>query len=283
MTSLIESASSVDFKAAMDTAERLSSLLCGYGEDGSINPQQSSLIALDDDLWKELYLLPTPPLSPECLNSTSSSNTHVDPPSNVQGAVGGAGLYTNMMEYDQMMDVLEEAERVLGDSQQSFQQDLLLQDCMWSGGNYADGLLSTTANPTLAAVPTKSSSAGCTNTTIAEGSSCHEPNDEALDESQCSNPEPEPDCVEPSAVFPVLRNSTDAAKKTSTHKSSSSASSMRSHASMSSSESGQLMSVAFILWAISYPYKFNYINFLYLVLIHFLFCFFRRRNRRSDS
>ncbi len=249
MTSLIESASSVDFKSAMETAERLSSLLCGYGEDGSINPQQSSLIALDDDLWKELYLLPTPPLSPECLNSTSSSNTHVEPPSNAQEP--GAGLYANMMEYDQMMDVLEEAERVLGDSQQSFQQDLLLQDCMWSGGNYADGLLSTTANPTLAAVPTKGSSGGCTDTTIVEGSSCHEPTDAALDENQCSNPEPEPDCVEPSAVFPVLRNSADAARKTSTHKPSSS---MRSQASMSSSESGQSESVAFILWAISsYP------------------------------
>lgn len=234
MASLIEN-NSTDFKAAMETADKLSSLLCGY-EDGTTNSQPSSMIALDDDLWKELYLLPTPPLSPECLSTTDSTGTSTREEVSDAGG-GGDGLYVNMMEYDQMMDVLEEAERVLTDSQQSYQQDLLLQDCMWSGGSCVDSLLSAVSNPAASITITNPTSASVDGTGDAHLS------ETPLDDNQCSHNEQEPDCVEPSAVFPVLKNSADARKtssaKPSSFKSSNTLCPMRSHASMSSSESGQ--------------------------------------------
>ena len=240
MTSLLETTSTAqaaDYKAAMETAERLSSLLCGYGDVD--NPQQSPLIALGDDLWKELYLLPTPPLSPESL-STADSNSTTEQASEV-GDGSASSLYVNMMEYEQMMDVLEEAERVLSsDSQQSsLQQDLLLQDCMWSGGN-CDGLLNNTVatnNITnITNTPTNKTSDAIGDVTL-----CEQNDAPPLDDNNgCSNSDDqEPDCVEPAAVFPVLRAATN--DKTSLKGSSfnrSSVNTIRSRSSLSSSESG---------------------------------------------
>ncbi len=229
MTSLLETSSTADFKAAMETAERLSSLLCGgYGETDNL--QQSPLISLDDDLWKELYLLPTPPLSPESLNTVVTTKSTPE-----QATDAGSSLYMNMMEYDQMMDVLEEAERVLTDSQQSLQQDLLLQDCMWSGGN-CDGLLTNTISPNnitnTATTPTIKSN-DC-NDSMGDVPLCDQNVASPIDDNSNSDNQ-EPDCVEPAAVFPVLRAANDKSLKTTT---SSFNRSTSARSSMSSSESG---------------------------------------------
>lgn len=252
MASLIESTtatpSSADFKAAtMDTAERLTSLLYGgYGDDGVANPQQSSLIALDDDLWRELYLLPTPPLSPDCLTSSPSPTATPTTQSVANDiAPGNAGLFVDMLGYDQMMDVLEEAERVLGDSQQSHQQDLLLQDCMWSGGHY-DGLLLGSTSATGPTPATVNSTATSTASPVIDDESplCN-PNDTeplSMDDASHRNSDPDhdgPDCVEPSAVFPVLRTAVPPSESGKTSAKLSNTSSQSHMTSLSSSESGQ--------------------------------------------
>ena len=215
MTSLLESSSTIDIKSAVETAERLTAMLCSYGDDGTANSHHNSdspLVALDDDLWKELYLLPTPPLSPDCLSTTESNST----PEEVSDA-GGEGLYLNMLEYDQMMDALEEAERALSDSsQQSLQQDLLLQDCMWSGGHCADHptakqLMLNAVGSAAATLSTHAATPGGGGGVVGDTNSTCDSNDNPslvpVDDSQGNHTDPEPDCVEPSAVFPALRAS----------------------------------------------------------------------------
>ena len=190
MTSLVENTTT-------ETAERLATFLYYNGEGLATNiDQDSPLYVLDNELWQELCLLPTPPLSPECLSTTDSNTTHDD---GNDHDVGGDCLLYNMLEYDQMMDVLEEAERALSDSQQSSQQDLLLQDCMWSGVSLG------VEESSKATYPNTSSSATVDAETINE--TTHENPMDVVDDNsiQQLTDKTESDCVEPAIVFPTLR------------------------------------------------------------------------------
>ena len=192
MTSLVENTTT-------ETAERLATFLYYNGEGLATNiDQDSPLYVLDNELWQDLCLLPTPPLSPECLSTTDSNTTHDD--GNDHDAGADCLLY-NMLEYDQMMDVLEEAERALSDSQQSSQQDLLLQDCMWSGVSLG------VEESSKATYPNTSSSATVDAETINE--TTHENAMDVVDDNsmQQLTDKTESDCVEPAIVFPTLRTS----------------------------------------------------------------------------
>lgn len=134
----------------------------------------SPLYDLHEETWQELYLRPSPPVSPDCLSPADSTPVPEDVS---EGGDLTEALLSNIMEYEQIMDTLKEAELALCNSQ----QDLLIQDCMWSGG------------------------LSCDNTKKYTLGDNYELTDPTTVVSSTPN-NTESDCVEPSVVFPNLRN-----------------------------------------------------------------------------
>lgn len=134
----------------------------------------SPLYDLHEETWQELYLRPSPPVSPDCLSPAGSTTVPEDV---IDGAHLTEALLSNIMEYEHIMDTLKEAELALCNSR----QDLLIQDCMWSGGLSCDR--------------TKKYAIGDN----------HELDDPTSVISSTPN-NTESDCVDPSVVFPNLRN-----------------------------------------------------------------------------
>jgi Myc proto-oncogene protein len=162
MASLVESASdllgSVDedrmrymaFSEAMLAAEEFASPLYDFHEE----------------TWHELYVRPSPPVTPSCLSPTPAAPV-VPPDLDRNGLDMAEALLCNIMEYEQVMDALHDAEFALSSSQTP--DDMLIQDCMWSGSTCEE---------------TKGNSGAV--------------DDKAILQPDSSN------CIEPAVVFPSL-------------------------------------------------------------------------------
>ena len=107
----------------------------------------SPLYDLQEETWRELYLRPSPPLSPDNTNppspvekkkktqSESQAGIEANPPATDSMA---DSLLSNIMEYEQIMDALQEAEYALSSGSSQPAEDLLIQDCMWSASSSDD-------------------------------------------------------------------------------------------------------------------------------------------------
>ena len=181
----------------VDSSERLPGMGKLQYDGGTLDQlDQESPFSAIDELWQELYLIPTPPLSPQCFTPrTTEPSTPVTTPedgSDTDYCGYQDNIMNNIMEYEQVMEMFAEAERALTkDTQPSTQQeDLLLQDCMWNGGSMTKQLLTAPSSSN-----TKNADAVITDNTP--------PNSQTIPET--ANEDPEPNCVEPSAVFPALK------------------------------------------------------------------------------
>lgn len=133
----------------------------------------SPLYDLHEETWHELYLRPSPPVTPDCLSPATSSPV----PEEVKEDLAES-LLCNIMEYEQIMDALHEAEFALTACPP--QDDLLIQDCMWSGS------------------------------TVDESKPSSMAGQNSIDGTEISKPissQSESECIEPSVIFPSLHNS----------------------------------------------------------------------------
>ena len=158
---------------------------------------ESPLYDLHEETFRELYLRPSPPLSPDDCGPSCNQSPVEETPSNSQPsqeqARGGLqdtsdamadSLISNIMEYEQIMDALQEAEFALSSGSSQPAEDLLIQDCMWSATSSDD-------NRTNSGVADKATT---DSSSTAQGSGA-EPSSSA----ECC-------VVKPSAVFPNLHH-----------------------------------------------------------------------------
>ena len=176
MASLVESAS--ELLSASSDEERLRYITFS---EAMIAAEElaSPLYDLHEETWHELCLRPSPPVTPESLSPATGVPTGVGVHEEVQQDVAES-LLCNIMEYEQIMEALHEAEFALT----STSDELLIQDCMWSSGTNC------------------SSDEKQSNTCSMAPSSSSDIN-EAIKKPSSTHSEP-PDCIEPSVVFPSL-------------------------------------------------------------------------------
>lgn len=145
----------------------------------------SPLDGLVDDVWRDLCLMPTPPMSsPEYTQMSRPPSPVADSPTCTENEYSEALIALEMLE---KMRALEDAS-LLPDPQSICEHsELLIQDCMWSGP-YGGGigckeLVGETSTPATTSGHVSEEQPSCS--------------DSDVESSQ-------QECVEPSAVFPAL-------------------------------------------------------------------------------
>uniref|UniRef100_A0A1X7SZT9 Transcription regulator Myc N-terminal domain-containing protein n=1 Tax=Amphimedon queenslandica TaxID=400682 RepID=A0A1X7SZT9_AMPQE len=146
---------------------------------------ESPLYDLHEETFRELYLRPSPPLSPDDCEPSCSQSPVEETPTNSQPNQEQArvqdnistdamadSLISNIMEYEQIMDALQEAEFALSSGSSQPAEDLLIQDCMWSasssddnrtnsGGTDKNSTDSSSTSPATGTEPSSSSAECC--------------------------------------------------------------------------------------------------------------------------
>lgn len=179
-----------------------------------IMPTIPEMQTLEDIMAQDVEPLPTPPLSPDhmCPSPSSESSRDLDSADSMDIT---EALLNEMMQYEQLFMDVEDDNGLFGNSGQStfaLEGNFLVQDCMWNSHSYkprnisvgASGLCTPAPSPPPQPPPTEQSDQ-------AEGEDeSPTPKNDVDSESSSGD---QTDCISPNDVFPTVMMAKDEAVK----------------------------------------------------------------------